>query len=628
MITSTGKVKSGEGYQSKTLVKKVKVLGDSGTGSSWSRFYDNASDGSCFDIDNQTFVTNVATKGNLCLTNGGGITGAATTVDVGGNVTITGPDATSPTRPPALGAGWPTTPTNIYTSNSAYAQNTIAAGATGSNEDATNFGLTVPATAVVEGVTFTVQRMASACCSSVQTIATTGNPTGGTFVISATPPGGSATNTVSIAYNASAATIQSALVTVYGSGNVTCTGGSLPTPVVCTFGGSDANKVVNLMSLSSKSSWVGGTSPYVTFTMTTAGSVGAIQDSNVQLLKAGSPVGSNKAVTGTNWGTTLSTITYGSSSDLWGLSSGTLTGADVDATTFGLRFQAKNVAAASATASIDYVTVTVQYKPDTNGIGTSGTPVLEANIGGTCTYLLQAAHTPCTSVDHVYAGTITSTPVASNPALVMPSVDFNYWWANAAPGPKHFCTNSNPGLSATFFDNDASTTSAPNGSLTVNGEMAPYNSDYTCQVVQNGVLKGEMSWNHTTHVMTISGVIFVDGNFRWDNDGEIVHYFGRANIMSSKDDEIDALVCAGGPSTLPDSNDYSKSCLTDMSNWDPTKNMAVLMSQAPNEYDQGGTHCSPLNAWAGTGSPNCFGTSPNDHPPGASRGSSTRPPAA
>ncbi|MGZ4439558.1 MAG: hypothetical protein ACXVZN_04195 [Gaiellaceae bacterium] len=225
----------------------------------------------------------------------------------------------------------------------------------------------------------------------MQTIATTGNPTGGTFVISATPPGGSATNTVSIAYNASAATIQSALVTVYGSGNVTCTGGSLPTPVVCTFGGSDANKVVNLMSLSSKSSWVGGTSPYVTFTMTTAGSVGAIQDSNVQLLKAGSPVGSNKAVTGTNWGTTLSTITYGSSSDLWGLSSGTLTGADVDATTFGLRFQAKNVAAASATASIDYVTVTVQYKPDTNGIGTSGTPVLKANIGGTCTYILQAA---------------------------------------------------------------------------------------------------------------------------------------------------------------------------------------------------------------------------------------------
>ena len=616
VITSTGKVKSGEGYQSKTLVKRVKVLGDSGTGSSWSRFYDNASDGSCFDIDNQTFVTNVATKGNLCLTNGGGITGAATTVDVGGNVTITGPDATSPTRPPALGAGWPTTPTNIYTSNSAYAQNTIAAGAAGSNEDATNFGLTVPATAVVEGVTFTVQRMASACCNAVQSIVTNGSPTGGTFKLNVTPAGGSSTVSASIAYNASAATIQAAIVTIVGSGNVACTGGPLPTLVSCTFQNTDGNQPITLMTLNSKTSWVGGTSPYVTTATTTAGSVGAIQDSNVQLLKAGSPVGSNKAVTGTNWGTTLSTITYGSSSDLWGLSSGTLTGADVDATTFGLRFQAKNVAAASATASIDYVTVTVQYKPDTNGIGTSGTPVLKANIGGTCTYLLQAAHTPCTSVDHVYAGTITSTPVASNPALVMPSVDYTYWWANAAPGPKHFCTNASPGIPTNFFDNDASTTSAPNGSILVNGEMAPYTSDYTCQVVQNGVLKGEMSWNHTTHVMTISGVIFVDGNFRWDNDGEIVHYFGRANIMSSRDDEIDALVCAGGPSTLPDSNDYSKSCLTNMSNWDPTQNMAVLMSEMPNEYDQGGSGCPVNPAWGGTGSPNCY----NGHPPGGFQG--------
>ena len=202
----------------------------------------------------------------------------------------------------------------------------------------------------------------------------------------------------------------------------------------------------------------------------------------------------------------------------------------------------------------------------------------------------------------------------------MPTVDFNYWWANAKPGPKHFCTNSNPGLSTTFFDNNAATTTKPDGSLTVNGEMAPPGQSYTCQVVENGVLQGELSWNATTHVMTIDGTIFIDGNFRWDADGEIVHYFGRANIMSSKDDEIDALVCAGGPSTLPDSNDYSKSCLTNMSSWDQSQNMAVLMSQAPNEYDQGGSHCSPLNSWAGTGSPNCFGAAPNDHPPGGFQG--------
>ena len=600
-ITSTGKVKNGNtGYQDKTLYKSVKVLGtNSAGGSSWSRFYSNDTVG-CLTIDNETFVTNVATKGNLCLTDGGGITGANTTVDVGGNVTIDGPDAVSGPRSPTAGTGW-TSPTNVYSQNSVYATNVIATGATGANQDTTGFGFAIPSTAAIEGITATVVDLSSACCSSVQTIAETGSPTGGTFKINATPPGGASTATVSIAYNASAATVQAALVTIYGSGNVTCSGGSLPgTAVVCTFAASDANKVVTLMSLNSKA-LTGGASPNVTFTMTTAGSVGALQDATVQLLKAGAPAGTNKAGAGT-WGfASAATVNYGSSADLWGT---TWTAADVNASNFGLRFAAKNntVGGASATASLDYVSITVQYKPDTNGIGTAATPVLSATIGGTCRYLLQAAHTPCTATDHVYASTITMTPAASNAALVMPTVDYKYWWANAAPGPKHFCTNANPGLSATFFDNNSATTSAPDASITINGEMAPNNADYTCQVVTNGVLQGELSWNHTTHVMTIDGVIFVDGNFRFDYDGEIIHYFGRANIMSSADDEIDALVCAGGPSTLPDSNDYSKSCLTNMSNWDPNTNMMVLMSEKANEYDQGGSGCPGNAAWGGTGS--------------------------
>ncbi len=135
--------------------------------------------------------------------------------------------------------------------------------------------------------------------------------------------------------------------------------------------------------------------------------------------------------------------------------------------------------------------------------------------------------------------------------------------------------------------------------------MAPNNADYTCQVVTNGVLQGELSWNHTTHVMTISGTIFVDGNFRFDEDGEIVHYFGRANIMSSRDDEIDALVCAGGTGLT-----YATSCLTNMSNWDQSQNMMVLMSQMPNEYDQGGSTC------AGNTPPTCY----NGHLPAGFQG--------
>ena len=603
VITSTGKVTNGHSYQYKTLERPVIVRGENvgSDGSSWSRFYDNDTS-SCLNISDQTFVTNVATKGNLCLSNGGAITGANTVVDVGGNVVITGPDSSSGAKSPSAGTGW-TNPTNVYSSNNVYATNAIATNATGSNQDTTGFGFAIPSTASILGITVTVERNASACCNAVQTISVTGSPTGGTFKLNATPPGGSSTATASIAYNASAATVQTALVTIFGSGNVTCTGGSLPaTAVVCTFAGADAAQAITLMTKNS-SSFTGGSSPNVSVANTVVGSNGALKDNNVQLLKAGSAVGSNKATT-TTWGTTDSTITYGSTSDLWGT---TWTAADVNASNFGLRFSAKNttVGGASSTASIDYISITVQYKPDTNGIGTSAIPIKTANVGGTCTYLLQAAHTPCTSTDHVWASTITSTPAASNPALVMPQVDFNYWWANAKPGPKHFCTNSNPGLSSTFFDNDGATTSAPNKSLTVNGEMAPANSSYTCQVVENGVLQGELSWNNTTHVMTISGTIFVDGNFRFDEDGEVVHYFGRANVMSSVDDEIDAVVCAGGTGTT-----LATSCLSDMSNWDQSQNMMVLMSQKNNEYDQGGSTCS------GNTPPTCY----NGHKPAGFQG--------
>ena len=226
-----------------------------------------------------------------------------------------------------------------------------------------------------------------------------------------------------------------------------------------------------MLMTKNSTAFTGGSSPNVSVANTTIGSVGALQDNTVQLLKNGSAVGSNKA-SATTWANTgtLSTVTYGSSTDLWGT---TWTAADVNDVDFGLRFVAKNVAAATSTASIDSITITVYYTPNPDGIGTPGTPVKTANIGGTCQYRAQAAHTPCTSTDHVYATTITTTSAASNPALVMPTVDFNYWWANAKPGPKHFCTNSNPGLATNFFDNDAGTTSAPNKSILVNGEMAP-----------------------------------------------------------------------------------------------------------------------------------------------------------
>jgi hypothetical protein len=606
-IQSIGRVSSGGKMQTRTLSKSLKVVGlnDGADGSTWSRFYQDST-ASCLTINNMTFVTNVATRGDLCLKNNGTITGANSVVDVGGDVSIIGNNTTSgPRASSTQNATW-TSPLNIATSNNTDATNTIGATSTGLNLDATGFGFAIPATAMIAGITASVERGTNPGANAVQTISETGSPTAGTFTITGTPPGGTARTSVSLARTAPAtgtSSVQTALEGIYGVGNVTCSGGPLPVAVPCTFAGAYASMPVATMTFTKTGFLPSGATPVIT--VTTAGYTPALQDNTVQLLKLGSPVGSNKAL-GTTWGLPDTAIGYGSTSDFWGT---TWTPADVNATNFGLRFTAKNTGASSSTATVDFISITVTYIPAAPGIGTSATLTKQLNVGGSCTYELQAAHTPCTATDHTYATTITTTAAANNPALVMPDVDFNYWWANAMPGPKHFCTNPSPGLATNFFDNDAGTTTGPNRSLTVNGEMAPSTSDYTCQVWSipptGGQLLGELSWNHTTHILKISGTIFVDGNFRFDEDGEVIHYLGRATLMSSRDDEIDALVCAGGSGT-----DYASSCLPNMSSWNPSANIMVLMSQENNEYDQGGTTCS------GNTHPGCW----NGHLPSGFQG--------
>ena len=586
-ITSTGTAGSSSNLTRKrTLSQTLAVRGlvDGGDLGSWSRFYQD-DDAQCLTIDTVAMPTNIATKGPLCLVNGGTIAGSSTTIDVGGNVTITGPKVTGSAHYPSAAGGW-TNPTNVFSNNGIYATNAINAASTGANEDMTGFSLGIPAGAKILGIAVKLARMSSACCNAVQTITVTGSPTGGTFTIKGTPPGGSQKTSGSINWNSTAAQLTTVLTAsgMYGSGNVSCTGGPFPgTAIVCTFQGSDASTPVTLMSLGTKS-FSGGSSPNVSFSNTVIGSNGALEDATVQLLKTGAAVGSNKASSST-WGTSSSAVTYGSSTDLWGT---TWTAADLNASNFGLRFAAKNVAAATATASLDYATITVTYNDDTNGIGTSGTPISDAQIGGTCTYNGQPAHNPCTSTDKVYATTIENTAPDDNTDLVMPHPDFGYWFLNAKPGPKHFCTNSGNNFSPKLFDNDNSSTS--NDSLVFNDDpsldMAPLSKDYDCQYWENGVLVGQLKWDHTAHVLTVKGTIFFDGDVRFDNDGQVVHYQGRAIIYAAGAIEFDALVCAGGTGT--------SSCIGSMSSWDPKKNYLVLYSAKDSEYDQGGSSCSGL----------------------------------
>ncbi len=282
-----------------------------------------------------------------------------------------------------------------------------------------------------------------------------------------------------------------------------------------------------------------------------------IKDQTIQLLKAGTAVGSNKA-SATGWGTGSQNANYGANNDLWGT---TWTAADVDDPNFGVQVVAHDSSATATTAYVDNVTVTVTYTPppDDAYIGTSSTPVKEADLGGTCNYNSQGAHQPCGPVDHVWANTVNT----GAPAMNKPTADFNYWYNNAAPGPKHGC-DVKTGTPPTFDGNTSYDNSVANQNLTDR-------ASYTCIAKDaNGNVIGQLSWNQTTQVLTISGVVFIDGEADFGPHDYTVHYQGRGAIYASGGSHIDSQVCAGGSG--------STGCLgPNMSNWDPSQNLLVMV---------------------------------------------------
>ena len=116
--------------------------------------------------------------------------------------------------------------------------------------------------------------------NEVQNVAITGTPTGGTFTLTY-----SGQTTGAIAYNATAATVQAALVALsnIGPGDVAVTGGPLPgTAVDVEFTGALGG--TNVAGMTHTDSLTGGTAPAVAVTTTTAGAA------------AGTPTGNERMV--------------------------------------------------------------------------------------------------------------------------------------------------------------------------------------------------------------------------------------------------------------------------------------------------------------------------------------------
>lgn len=111
-------------------------------------------------------------------------------------------------------------------------------------------------------------QLTSANVNDVQTITISGSPTGGTFTLTVTFPGSNTSQTTAaIAYNATAAAVQAALVAVLGdSTGVAVTGTG---PYVATFGNTYGNQTIPVMTATG--AFTGGTSPSVAVAHTTAG---------------------------------------------------------------------------------------------------------------------------------------------------------------------------------------------------------------------------------------------------------------------------------------------------------------------------------------------------------------------
>ena len=95
-----------------------------------------------------------------------------------------------------------------------------------------------------------------------------------------------------------------------------------------------------------------------------------IKDNIISLVKGGTVSGNNNADTVTKWSTTEAFFTYGSSSDLWGLS---LTDSDINASTFGVVLSVNGTRAGKTnpTASVDFIRITVYYTIGGGGGSTS-----------------------------------------------------------------------------------------------------------------------------------------------------------------------------------------------------------------------------------------------------------------
>jgi Tfp pilus assembly protein PilX len=153
-------------------------------------------------------------------------------------------------------------------------------------------------------------------------------------------------------------------------------------------------------------------------------------------------------------------------------------------------------------------------------LGTVTRPLSSIEVDGGCKYRTNPLHAPpvpCTAIDSVWPNSTWSGPI-----VTAPTADYTTWYAESSPGPTHPCEQST-GTPPVFDDDNPAFQDRGAGTV----DITP-NASYTC--VQRG--GGQLSWNNTTKVLTLSGTIFIDGNIDFASDG-LMRYSGMAAIYTT-----------------------------------------------------------------------------------------------
>jgi Tfp pilus assembly protein PilX len=195
-----------------------------------------------------------------------------------------------------------------------------------------------------------------------------------------------------------------------------------------------------------------------------------------------------------------------------------------------------------------------------NSVGSSGSYISDAHIANGCNFR-GTLYNPCVvgASDHVYATVLNSSPANISP----PSIDFDGWYANANPGPKFPCYAPNSSASNTWpvFENET-TNPTRNNSVPTSWNLTPATS-YDCWT--DG---GEIGWNASTKVLTIRGVIFIDGS-AYSSNGAANSYTGQGTLYLSGSLTIsnNTFLCA-----------VVSGSACDTANWNPNTRLLVVVT--------------------------------------------------